>query len=821
MDFLVLAYESDGDPLWSQTIDGYGYFDAAGHIYRRSSTLLAVDGVVQQDLNTWKLGQQYITMSTGVLSGGLTTAGSVDLDEIRDIVNDSDNNIYVTGYVDNGAIKRDIVTVKLNEDFSLAWSRTYNGSSNLDDEPHALMVDEATGNVYVAGFTTKTGEGKNIAVLKYNSSGTLQWGNSRNGQVDVDDEAFDIAIDTSGQIILGGYLTEEGNKDYFVEILNSSGASQWIERFNGVHNLDDRGKKLVVETSSRISLTGKTATPDGDTYTTVRYTPKSILIPPDEEEASSALYFTENRGQLLDTEGDAVPEIKFYSDPQSPALFFQEEGFSLVTAIMDGDTATNDTLHRVDVRFRQSKGAERIYALEPRTDFHNYYLGHIPEGREKVGLYERLIHTDAFTGIDLQLQQQRGPQVLLRGVFGGDDSDRINEIVINKSTGHFYLTGRTQSEGYSSTMPNCSPPTDGGFPSCIPEGGGSHFPFVGGEINSDIFIAEFNPENELVWTTFLGGEAEDMISDHTQSSIAINYLQNPNEIAIIGTTHDFQSDEFPENPGGEYFQGTTGAKQFIAVFESRELSWLFAIGCMEGSGVINGYTGEGVAYSPDGELFAVGFTECEPQDDNDWCTAPADNTFPICPPSSSAFFFQDFTIGNPQPANHGQEDAYISGFSTERALFYSTFLGGDQFEYPVATAFGNTARTLYIVGNTGSNSTSMQLGSVGGYLQTQGGRNGFIARLDMPLSVNAEEVISKQEEHFKLFPNPSTDQLKIELPRPALPGMRILFYDVLGQLIGSRAFPPYSLTTEMDVSHLPAGVYTIVVGNRAQLFIKQ
>jgi len=115
----------------------------------------------------------------------------------------------------------------------------------------------------------------------------------------------------------------------------------------------------------------------------------------------------------------------------------------------------------------------------------------------------------------------------------------------------------------------------------------------------------------------------------------------------------------------------------------------------------------------------------------------------------------------------------------------------------------------------------MQLGSVGEYLQTQGGRNGFIARLDMPLSVNAEEVISKQEEHFKLFPNPSTDQLKIELPRPALPGMRILFYDVLGQLIGSRAFPPYSLTTEMDVSHLPAGVYTIVVGNRAQLFIKQ
>ena len=402
MDFLVLAYESDGDPLWSQTIDGYGYFDAAGHIYRRSSTLLAVDGVVQQDLNTWKLGQQYITMSTGVLSGGLTTAGSVDLDEIRDIVNDSDNNIYVTGYVDNGATKRDMVTVKLNEDFSLAWSRTYNGSSNLDDEPHALMVDEATGNVYVAGFTTKTGEGKNIAVLKYNSSGTLQWGNSRNGQVDVDDEAFDIAIDTSGQIILGGYLTEEGNKDYFVEILNSSGASQWIERFNGVHNLDDRGKKLVVETSGRISLTGKTATSDGDTYTTVRYTPKSILIPPDEEEASSALYFTENRGQLLDTEGDAVPEIKFYGDRQLPLHFFRDDRLILTPMLLHVDTTVNDIVDRMDVFFNKAKNDARIYALEKREDQHNYYLAHIPEGRERVPLFNRLIHTDAFDGIDIQ-----------------------------------------------------------------------------------------------------------------------------------------------------------------------------------------------------------------------------------------------------------------------------------------------------------------------------------------------------------------------------------------------------------------------------------
>ena len=52
MDFLIIAYESDGDVIWTQTLDGNGLFDAVGHIYQRSSTQLNVVGVVQEDFNT-------------------------------------------------------------------------------------------------------------------------------------------------------------------------------------------------------------------------------------------------------------------------------------------------------------------------------------------------------------------------------------------------------------------------------------------------------------------------------------------------------------------------------------------------------------------------------------------------------------------------------------------------------------------------------------------------------------------------------------------------------------------------------------------------
>lgn len=699
MDFLVVAYESDGDLLWTHAIDGYGYFDAAGHIYRRSSTLLAVDGLVQQDLNTWKLGQQYITMSTGVLSGGFTITGSVDLDEIRDIVNDSDNNIYVTGYVDNGATNWDIVTLKLDDELNLLWSRTYNGSSNLDDEPHSLMVDEATGNVYVAGFTTKTGEGKNIAILRYNSSGTLQWGNSRNGQVDVDDEAFDVAIDTSGQIIVGGYVTEEGNKDYFVEILNSSGASIWFERFNGVHNLDDQGKKLTVETSGRISLTGKTGSPDGETYTTVRYTPKSILIPPDDEDPSSALYFTENRGQLLDTDDEAVPDIKFYSDRQSPALFFQEEGFSLVTAIMDGDTATNDTLHRVDVRYRQSKGAERVYALEPRADFHNYYLGHIPEGREKVGLYDRLIHTDAFTGIDIQYYSNNAGRKYyfvvkpgadpddIKLIFDGQSSLSVNgsgDLVIGTAAGDIVLPEPeaflVNSSGVESSVawtPEFE--VDGDTVTIGTEGyDGAKWLVI--RVKEEVTETPENLGN-LEWCTYYGGSLSDNVRNSTTDDNG-NYY-------VVGET---LSPNFPVLNSIHTFMGTPGLSDAFLIGFDDDLNRLFA--------TFIGGTKRDIAHDVAfgaGGINVVGETEGAGANSG----PPNINNFPLF---NNGVVVYDGT--NRCDGFSFCVDAFIAKFSLNGTRQFATFFGNDgnsQLGRETAFAIEVHASGFYVAGGLGGN----------------------------------------------------------------------------------------------------------------------
>lgn len=697
MDFLVIAYESDGDLLWVQTIDGYGYFDAASRIRRRHNQVV-VYGVLQAEIDKWKIGVQYIYMATGVLDGDIgITYENIGVDEIADLTTDSAGNFYVTGYKNNGSSGRDIITQKYDNELYQLWSQTWNGTSSLADQPYAIAVDESDGSVYVAGVSNKTGEGKNFIVLRYNASGTLQWAYSRNGDADGDDEAIDIGLDTLGNIIAAGYITGESNKDYFVEILNSSGVSQWTGRFNGIHNLDDRGQKLTVTPSGQISLTGKTATPTGDTYTTVRYTPKSILIPPDEEEASTALYFTENRGQLLDTNEEEVSEIKFYSDRQSPALFFQEEGFSFVTAIIDGDTATNDTLHRVDVRFRQSKGEERIYGLEARADFHNYYLGHIPEGREKVGLYDRLIHTDIFPGIDLHYYSNSAGRkyyfVVNPGAnpddiglaFSGHSSLSVNgsgDLVIGTAAGNIVLPepeaflvtsmGEVSSVGWT---PEFQVVAD-----TVTIGTGSYGDEKWLVIRVKEEVAEtLGSLGNLEWCTYYGGSLFDNVRNST--------VDNNGNYYVVGGT---SSINFPQLNGLHSFMG--GASDAFLVAFDINLTRLFA--------TLIGGTGEdiahGVAFGENG-IHVVGETEGAGAN-----SGPLNiNNFPL---SNDGVIVYDGS--NRCNGFSSCVDAFIAKFSINGIRQFATFFGNDgssQLGRETAFAIEVHESGFYVAGGLGGN----------------------------------------------------------------------------------------------------------------------
>ena len=120
-----------------------------------------------------------------------------------------------------------------------AWVARYKGPGNSNDVAYAVAVD-ASGNVYVTGFSVGSGTGTDYATIKYNASGAQQWV-ARYGPGNDNDYATGIAVDGSGNVYVTGYSIGLGaGYDYATIKYNPSGQQQWVARYNnGLVNGDD------------------------------------------------------------------------------------------------------------------------------------------------------------------------------------------------------------------------------------------------------------------------------------------------------------------------------------------------------------------------------------------------------------------------------------------------------------------------------------------------------------------------------------------------------------------------------------------------------
>jgi len=86
------------------------------------------------------------------------------------------------------------------------------------DQAHSVAI-QTNGKIVVAGSSTSTITGKDFAMIRYNTDGTLDntFGNlgivTTDVQLGSEDEAYSIAIQADGKIILAGYSDNGSNKD--------------------------------------------------------------------------------------------------------------------------------------------------------------------------------------------------------------------------------------------------------------------------------------------------------------------------------------------------------------------------------------------------------------------------------------------------------------------------------------------------------------------------------------------------------------------------------------------------------------------------------
>ncbi|MCR9055409.1 MAG: T9SS type A sorting domain-containing protein, partial [bacterium] len=702
---LCIKYHDGGTEVWDRTLTPNNRNLAIGTLSKDSPNELMIGVGAEFNNGTHRVGSAVLATSDGSTLSGFSENSQVDLDEITGFAADADQNLYVTGYSDAAGNGDDMVTMMLNDTLGLVWESVYNGPANGDDRPSSLDID-TLGNVYVGGYTTGS-NGRDFAVIKYNNSGTQQWAALYDGASHGDDEAKAVVAGKDGLVYATGSVDTLGQKDYHTRLLKASdGTTEWSASFNGLHSKDDEAASIALDGEGGLSVLGKNGLSNGSTeYMLVRYSKKQLTIPPGDGAASPALAFTEQRGQLTDTSGTSVEGVRFYSTGSYPPLYVQNDTLSFVTASVDTSSATPDTLHRVDITFFDSKTSLMSAAgLDQLDNYRNYYLGHIPEGRARVGQYGRVAVTDLYDGINLQMFSDKSGIVYYFVIQPGGDPDDIKLDFHGQDS--LYLKARNLFVGTSLGDFNLPAPKAFQIDSLGQEvstawkpeysiaGSRVSFSSTGSYDSTKVLVVELRREEvpgspSQDWITYFGGNDSDVINGSDTDSDGNFY--------VAGTTFN---QVFPEVEGVQVFGSPNFQFVFFTKFKaSAALDYMTIFG---GGGPENGY-----------DILAL------------------DKVYVVGRTLSSDF---PATIGIPSLVSQG----FISSFSINDGQSISSKVLSASSSETELYAISGQDKSIYVGGQARSGSFSTTSNSSWGYHDSSnsGGRDGLLIGLDSDLNTS-------------------------------------------------------------------------------------
>jgi hypothetical protein len=180
---------------------------------------------------------------------------------------DSSGNIYVTGTCFGAGTFNDYATIKYDTNGNQNWVTRYSGPGNYHDEAYAIAVD-SSGNGYVTGSSYGSGTSFDYATIKYDTSGNQNWVARYNGPGNSADVACAIAVDSSGNIYVTGASYGSGTSaDYATIKYDTSGNQNWVARYNGPGNSSDGAAAIALDGSGNVYVTGTS----GEDYATLKY----------------------------------------------------------------------------------------------------------------------------------------------------------------------------------------------------------------------------------------------------------------------------------------------------------------------------------------------------------------------------------------------------------------------------------------------------------------------------------------------------------------------------------------------------------------------
>lgn len=199
--------------------------------------------------------------------------------EAYDIKVDSQGNAITVGIqvMPNQNIYASVI--KVDPDGNLLWIKYYAGTDSTYAGFYSLDIDD-NDDIYITGAVNNLIGSTDIATVKYSADGTLLWEQQVNGLADQAENGVDISVCPDGHLYVGAYIADGVNGyDYLVIRYNIDGTLIWSKKYNGPANADDVIYDIDSDNFSNVYVTGRiTGTGGWDDIATVKYNPQGDVV---------------------------------------------------------------------------------------------------------------------------------------------------------------------------------------------------------------------------------------------------------------------------------------------------------------------------------------------------------------------------------------------------------------------------------------------------------------------------------------------------------------------------------------------------------------